>query len=69
MGDGKFRKPCGRKSCGVSTMVDDETLTFGHGKLDEQGFWEHPCLACAEAWKKEFPDSRVWPGQQPKEKP
>jgi hypothetical protein len=50
-------------------MVDDMTLTFGHGKLDEYGFWEHPCLACAEAWKKEFPDSRVWPAQQPKEKP
>lgn len=30
-------------NCRVSTGIDN-SLTFGTGYLDDNGFWEHPCL-------------------------
>lgn len=37
----QFLFACGRKP-GVSTAIDDDTLTQGYGHLDEYGFWEYP---------------------------
>lgn len=63
MGDGRPGKACGLGFCKVSTSVDDRTLTFGHGELDEYGFWEHPCRPCAKHFELVYPDynGRVWP--------
>lgn len=63
MGNGRFRKACGVESCGVSTAIDDTTLTFGQGDLDEYGFWEKPCRPCAENFERLEPSyrGRVWP--------
>lgn len=35
-------KPCGKDDCKVSTTVAD-TLSFGSGKLDDNGFWAYLC--------------------------
>jgi hypothetical protein len=51
----------GHEDCGVSTFIDDETLTFGHGQLDHNGSWEHPCLECALAFLKHNPTAIVFP--------
>lgn len=59
--EAKKNKPCGHPDCAVSTSIDDVTLTFGRGELHETGFWEIPCLPCAEAFKKNSPDRPVWP--------
>ena len=40
---------CGNDQCRTSTGIHDG-LTFGSGKLDDYGFWEHPCRICAEHW-------------------
>lgn len=40
---------CGNPKCSVSTGIH-EGLTFGHGKLDNYGYWEHPCPICARNW-------------------
>lgn len=45
---------CGRPNCGVSTGID-ESMTFGTGKLDSNGYWEHPCAKCEAAWRKKYP--------------
>ncbi len=42
---------CGRKECCASTGLCG-LATFGTGVLDENGYWEFPCLECEEAWKK-----------------
>jgi hypothetical protein len=57
----KPSRACGRADCGTSTSIDDVTLTFGRGDLDDHGFWEFPCVICAEAFQKEFPSRSVWP--------
>ena len=45
----------------VSTGIDGR-LTFGHGKLDEHGYWEKPCYFCAREHEKNFPeDGECWP--------
>jgi len=54
-------KPYPHNRCGASTSIDDETITFGWGELDGCGFWEHPCVECAEAFKKRNPTYKVWP--------
>lgn len=47
--------------CGISTHIGD-CLSFGTGKLDGSGFWEHPCGACARAHEEQFPDDGpCWP--------
>jgi hypothetical protein len=57
------KKRCrgGRTDCGTSTSIDDVTLTFGGGNLDEWGFWQFPCAPCAEDFKKANPQYKVWP--------
>lgn len=57
----KPKRPCGHSSCKVSCCINEVTLTFGRGRLDEFGFWEIPCWICAEAHKKESPKHFVWP--------
>lgn len=58
---------CGNPNCGVSTGIHEEGgncsgLTFGSGKLDTYGYWEHPCPTCARAWEKKYPeDGQCWP--------
>ncbi|MFA5025042.1 MAG: hypothetical protein WC503_00845 [Candidatus Shapirobacteria bacterium] len=47
--------------CYVSTSIDEVTLTFGRGELDEWGFWEIPCEICAQNHKKAYPNDLVWP--------
>lgn len=37
---------CENPDCRFSTTIA-ETLSFGSGKLDHNGFWEHPCRTCA----------------------
>jgi hypothetical protein len=59
--DAKVRRACGKADCSTSTSIDDVTLTFGRGDLDEYGYWEIPCGICAEAYQKDFPDRPVWP--------
>ena len=38
---------CGNPKCSTSTGIH-EGLTFGSGRLDEFGYWSHPCRTCAE---------------------
>ena len=40
---------CGREECGASTGIDG-SATFGTGELDDNGYWEHPCEVCRQAW-------------------
>jgi hypothetical protein len=54
-------RACGNHLCSCSTSIDDETLTFGSGELDEYGFWEHPCLLCGNDYRTRHPDAVVWP--------
>ena len=55
-------KACGHPDCGVSTAIDDETLTHGRGDLDKYGFWEIPCPPCARAAEKRSPEyGKRWP--------
>jgi len=56
------KKPaCRRPRCGMSTSIDDMTLTFGLGKLDDFGFWEEPCHACAREYERKNPGKKAWP--------
>lgn len=56
----KFIRPEGHR-CKTSSNVF-EILTFGTGKLDEHGFWEHGCYECARAHEQQFPeDGPCWP--------
>lgn len=48
-------------TCAASTAIDDETLTFGGGVLDDNGFWEFPCPECAAQYKIKNPTALVWP--------
>lgn len=52
---------CDNPKCSVSTGYHDG-LTFGWGKLDDHGYWEHPCPTCARAWEAANPDDApCWP--------
>lgn len=57
----KAVRACGKADCATSTSIDDVTLTFGRGTLDDYGYWEFPCKVCAEAYKKDHPKASVWP--------
>ena len=35
------------EECGVSTFIDDVTITAGQGHLSSEGDWEIPCPKCA----------------------
>ena len=55
-----FVRPRGH-NCQVSATVY-EVLTFGRGKLDDNGFWQHSCYRCARAYEKQFPEEGpCWP--------
>lgn len=51
-------------TCSCSTSIDDETLTFGRGKIDGCGFWEIPCYECAAEFKAKNPEYKVWPSNE-----
>jgi hypothetical protein len=36
---------CGRAECHAS-MSNAETMTYGTGHLDRNGFWQFPCAVC-----------------------
>lgn len=55
------KRPCGNRDCGTSTSIDDITITFGRGRLSDQGFWSIPCVVCAADFKKAHPERSVWP--------
>lgn len=42
---------CNRTDCGTSTGICGR-LTFGYGELDDYGYWEFPCSACAREWER-----------------
>lgn len=50
------------KQCGCSSDPFDN-LTFGWGKLDDHGYWQHLCAACARDHEKRVPEHRghCWP--------
>ena len=57
------KRPCGHSDCRISTSIDEVTLTFGRGELDEWGFWKIPCGICARAWEADNPGKTAWPGE------
>lgn len=52
------KRLCGNPTCGSSTGIHGG-LTFGHGRLDEHGFWEFPCRVCAAAFDDRKPQIRT----------
>lgn len=55
-----FNQPAGH-NCKVSSGIHD-CLTFGTGRLSDNGFWENPCYECARAHEEQFPDcGPCWP--------
>jgi len=53
--------PCGNHECAVSTGIC-ESLTYGSGELDPNGYWEFPCNTCARAAELRHPESgSCWP--------
>ena len=56
-----MKHPCGNPECYVSTGICD-SLTFGRGELDDNGYWEVPCSICARAHERNYPeDGPCWP--------
>lgn len=56
-------RSCGNPDCHVSFGVH-EGLTFGSGRLDAWGYWEHPCPVCAREHERLQPaDGKCWPFQ------
>lgn len=52
---------CGNPECGASSGSSEES-TFGSGELNDYGYWEHPCDACARAFEKAHPEyAPCWP--------
>lgn len=66
------RKGCVNPNCGVSTGITDQ-LTFGSGRLSIHGFWQFPCLKCAEDFKLWSPGMAarhgVWPNDEDEARP
>lgn len=50
---------CGNPECEISYGIH-EGPTFGSGKLDQFGYWENPCDACAREWEKNTGE-KAWP--------
>jgi hypothetical protein len=47
--------------CSYSGGIHDGP-TAGRGKLDQWGYWEHPCPTCARALEQRSPElGPVWP--------
>lgn len=57
----KPKQACGRADCSASTSIDDVTVTFGRGNLDDFGYWQFPCVICAANFQKAYPYRSVWP--------
>jgi len=57
---------CKNEDCAVSSGICG-ALTFGYGDLDDHGYWQHPCVLCALAWKSwdDGTDDTVWPDPPP----
>jgi len=53
---------CENSECGVSTGICGKP-TFGSGELDNNGYWEWPCLLCADAYvtRHGLDVDDVWP--------
>jgi hypothetical protein len=59
--DPRKSRPCGNPDCSVSTGVDG-ALTHGSGRLDDYGYWEHPCAVCAREGELRAPSvGERWP--------
>ena len=57
----KFIRPPGHEGCKISTHIFD-CLTFGSGKLEDNGCWEYGCEVCARAHEQQFPnEGPCWP--------
>jgi hypothetical protein len=55
------QRPCGNPHCSVSSHPFDG-LTFGSGRLDDNGFWSKPCGICARDHERRHPeDGACWP--------
>ena len=52
-----FIRPEGHH-CWISSHIFD-CLTFGSGRLEDNGCWEHGCPECARAHEQQFPE--WWP--------
>lgn len=50
-------KPCGDPHCCSSTGEFRGEITFGHGRLNDMGYWSKPCRPCAEKWDSEHADA------------
>ena len=64
---------CGRPNCSSSTGIHGG-MTFGTGELDQNGYWEFPCRACAihfdenvEKYKQDIIDEQRKSGVPEKE--
>lgn len=63
-------RPCGNPECSCSTTIV-ETLSFGSGELDFNGFWEKPCFICSQHFEKlakeagEIEYQPYWPVEEP----
>jgi len=67
MSSAKTFPACGNDGCTISSGICG-ALTFGHGELDDDGYWEHPCILCASAWLRwddGEEDTEVWPKPPP----
>lgn len=51
---------CNVPGCKVSSTIAGQ-VSFGWGQLDSDGFWEHPCWLCAQAWRRQYPKLDIWP--------
>ena len=57
--------PCRNPNCRISTGICG-CVTFGRGKLDNNGYFEHGCSICAGVWKRRHPEDDVWPAFEDK---
>ena len=51
--------------CGGSTNIAEDP-SFGWGKLDDYGFWEIGCSACARRYEQQNPGQKAWPYKEAK---
>jgi hypothetical protein len=52
---------CTKSSCSASTGIC-ESMTFGSGRINFDGYWEFPCAECARAFEKLHPEyAPCWP--------
>src|SRR5579859_2157173 len=52
------QRPCGNPECSSSIGIH-EGITFGHGELDEYGYWEFPCRTCAADWDARIDETKA----------